>query len=358
MKYYLLFLLWFSLGACHQSIIPAKSSKIAYRGRINLVEEVGAEMYWSGSAIRVNFDGGDIEAVFEDERGESMYNVLLDKKLVKVLSLQKGKNTYPLVSQVPQGKHQLELFRRNEYDRGKTTFIQFNLSEKTSLFKKEQAPTRKIEFFGNSITAGYAIEDTTGKDNPAGYFTNHYLTYANLTAQHFNAIHHCTCKSGIGVTISWFPEIMPDIYDRTNPLDSTSQWDFSQFTPEVVVVNLFQNDSWLVNQPDYYTFKQRFPHGKPSGEWMTNAYQSFIANLRSKYLQAHIICMLGTMDIVKEENSIWKGYVEQALKTLNDSKIYPLFLPFCEHGGHPNLQDNQKTAEKLIQLIEDKVGWK
>jgi hypothetical protein len=32
-----------------------------------------------------------------------------------------------------------------------------------------------------------------------------------------------------------------------DPVDSTSKWDFSGYTPDVVVINLFQNDSWLVN---------------------------------------------------------------------------------------------------------------
>ncbi len=57
--------------------------------------------------------------------------------------------------------------------------------------------------------------------------------------------------------LSWFPEIMPEIYDRLNPGDPDSKWDFTLFTPDVVVINLFQNDSWLVNNPEHEQFKAR-----------------------------------------------------------------------------------------------------
>ena len=48
------------------------------------------------------------------------------------------------------------------------------------------------------------------------------------------------------MTVSWDSLIMPEIYDRLVPTDSKSKWDFSLYRPDIVVVNLFQNDSWLV----------------------------------------------------------------------------------------------------------------
>ncbi len=79
-----------------------------------------------------------------------------------------------------------------------------------------------------------------------------------MIARHYDAEYHCTCKSGIGITISWFPVIMPEIYDLLNPEDPQSIWDFSLYQPDVVVINLMQNDSWLVNLPDHEEFQVRF----------------------------------------------------------------------------------------------------
>ena len=80
-------------------------------------------------------------------------------------------------------------------------------------------------------------------DLPEGTYTNNYLSYAALTARYFDAGYQCICKSGIGVTISWFPLTMSEMYDRLVPTNPDSKWDFSLYTPDIVVVNLFQNDS-------------------------------------------------------------------------------------------------------------------
>lgn len=83
--------------------------------------------------------------------------------------------------------------------------------------KKSSAKKRKIEFYGNAITAGIVVEALSGKDSPDSTNTNNYLSYAAITAQHFNAKHQCIYKSKIGATVHWFPFIMPKMYDRIFP---------------------------------------------------------------------------------------------------------------------------------------------
>jgi hypothetical protein len=39
---------------------------------------------------------------------------------------------------------------------------------------------------------------------------------------------------------------MPEMYDRLIPENPNSQRDFSLYNPNIVVINLFQNDPWLV----------------------------------------------------------------------------------------------------------------
>ena len=48
------------------------------------------------------------------------------------------------------------------------------------------------------------------------------------------------------------------MYNRLIPTDSTSKWNFSLYQPDVVVINLLQNDTWLVNLPEHEEFKKRF----------------------------------------------------------------------------------------------------
>jgi hypothetical protein len=175
----------------------------------------------------------------------------------------------------------------------------------------------RIEFYGNSITCGYAIEDTEGKDRGTYEFENGYKSYANITARNFNADYRSISKSGIGVVISWFNYVMPDIYDRVAAHDSIAKWDFKKFTPEVVVVNLFQNDSWIVKLPDHEQFKAHFGKTPPTDGFIIKSYQKFITSIRGKYPQAKIICALGSMDATKQ-GSPWPGYIQKAVAGLND----------------------------------------
>jgi len=48
-------------------------------------------------------------------------------------------------------------------------------------------------------------------------------------------------KSGIGITLL-VPLIMPEMYDRLDPENPASKWDFSRFSPDVGSDQLLQND--------------------------------------------------------------------------------------------------------------------
>ena len=337
-------------------IVSYSNPQIEYSGRIDTNHVTGAELYWSGTSIKINFEGEAIGAMLKDEKGDNYYNVIIDQDSIILLRPGTTRKYYPLVSGLKPGKHSVELFKRTEWDRGQTTFYGFQLKGDAKLLAKSPAKQRKIEFYGNSITAGYAVEDTSGKDSPDSTFTNNYQSYAAITARHFDAEYSCICKSGIGITISWFPLLMPEIYDRLNPADSTSKWDFSNYTPDVVVINLFQNDSWLMNVPERAEFKANFGTQAPNENFIINAYQDFVTNIRGKYPQASIICALGNMDATKE-GSKWPGYIEQAVDNLNDAKIYTHFIPFKGTPGHPNIKEQEKMANSLIQFIDETIEW-
>ena len=304
----------------------------------------------------MNFEGESIQALLEDETGDNYYNIIIDNDSISILRPDTTKRYYQLASKLSKGKHSIEIFKRTEWNRGKTNFYGFKINNEVKLLPKSVPKKRKIEFYGNSITAGYAVEDISGKDSPESTYTNNYLSYAAITARHYQAKYQCICKSGIGITISWGPLIMPEMYDRLVPTDDTSKWNFNLYSPDIVVVNLFQNDSWLVELPEHVEFKKRFGNKTPDDEFLINAYQQFVADLRKKYPNASIICSLGSMDAVKE-GSKWIGYIEKALANLNDKMIYTHFMPYIEASAHPSIKDQEKMANGLIQFIDKNIDW-
>ena len=335
--------------------VPSNSEMIHYMGRIDHSDTVSV-FYWSGTSAQIEFEGTSVKAILHDARGENYYNAIVDGDSVILIRTSADKETITLAENLPEGKHRIQLFKRTEFDRGKTWFYGFELNPGAKLLPPLPDSKRKIEFYGNSITCGYAVEDYEGKDCPDSIYTNNYLSYAAITARHFEAEYHCISKSGIGITISWFPYIMPDIYDRLDPMDASSNWDFTRYTPDVVVIHLLQNDSWLVNMPEHESFKHFFGTEKPSAEFIITAYRNFVSQLREHYRATQIICTMGGMDATRD-GSPWPGYVEIAVKQLNDPKILTYFMPFKNTGGHPSKAEQEVMAEGLIKFIDENIQW-
>lgn len=239
---------------------------------------------------------------------------------------------------------------------GKTWFYYFLLDGHASVLAAPVTKKRKLEVFGNSITCGYADEDSSGLDRGTSPYENGYISYAAILARHFEAEYYCTSKSGIGITISWFPLIMPEMYDRLDATNPDSKWNFSKYTPDLVLINLFQNDCWLVNMPDNEQFKARFGTSAPSPATFIEAYRNFVKSVRNKYPKAAILCMLGNMDAMRK-GSPWPGYVERAVQGMHDKRIYIHFVPFKNTTGHPNAKEQQVMADDLIRYIDGHIVW-
>lgn len=355
-QFYNLFFALLISGTClAQQAVKSNDSHIHYMGRVD-VQADKSMLSWPGTSVTISFNGTGVKAILKDEYGQNYYNIIIDGKVTQKINLDTAKQEYLLAANLPQGKHSLELFKLTEWDKGKSWFYGFNLDAGTKLLPAAETKKRKIEFFGNSITCGYAVLDTTGKDRGTAEFEDNYQSYASITARHFDAEYHCIAKSGIGVMVSWFPLIMPEMYNRLDATDPQSRWDFKKFTPDVVVVNLFQNDSWIVTQPQNAQFRARFGTTAPTQQDIVKAYESFIKTLRTTYPKAQIICALGNMDAT-HKGSAWPGYIEQAVKNLNDKQIYTCMFPFKNTSGHPSIKEQQAMATDLIAFIDKNINW-
>jgi len=335
-------------------LIRSNDQRIQYTGRVNATDSA-AILYWPGTSVKVNFKGPSLKVDLKDTHKKNYYNVLLDGKIISVLNPDSVRTIHTLVSGLSNDKHTLELYKRTEWRHGPTYLYNFITDKGTQILKPTKKSNRTIEFFGNSITAGYANEDTVG-DSPDSTNTNNYLAYGALTARHYNANYYCTARGGIGITISWFPMIMDDMYNLLDPENPKSRWDFSKVTPDIVVINLFQNDSWLVEKPESPEFKHRFGKTKPTKEFIVGRYVAFLKKIRGEYPKANIICTLGSMDATSE-GSVWPGYVKTAVRQMDDSKIFTLFFPYQNYNGHPEVKTHKEMADKLIQFIDKKSLW-
>ncbi|WP_348799823.1 SGNH/GDSL hydrolase family protein [Flavobacterium adhaerens] len=346
-----------SLNGFSQLLVKPNDKSISYMGRVKIAQD-SACFYWPGTSATIHFEGTGITANMKSRNEDGYFYAIIDNDVEHALKFKTDnvKTNIPLASGLSSGKHTLQLYKLSN-NTSENIFYGFQINGKAKLKKPSKPSKRKIEFYGNSITAGHGIDlGIDGIDNGKPETFNNYYTYAALTARHFDAQYSCIARSGIGIMVSWFPEIMPEIYDRLNPMDPNSKWDFSIYTPNVVVINLFQNDSWLVNLPKHEQFISRFGLTKPTDDFIILAYQTFVSSIRNKYPNASIICALGNMDGTKTDSK-WPSYIKQAVERLNDKNIYTLVFPFKNTGNHPTKQEQQMMADDLIKFIDQNIKW-
>ena len=68
----------FSCSTEQELFVEYSNAQIEYSGRIDSSQVNGAELYWSGSSVKINFEGSSLSALMEDENGDNYYNVILD----------------------------------------------------------------------------------------------------------------------------------------------------------------------------------------------------------------------------------------------------------------------------------------
>lgn len=331
---------------CSGQTSEIKMDNFTFEGRIKKVNG-NTEIYWPGSSMSFIYTGTYIDLILSDNIGESKYSVIIngveqDEPIIPSTT----KGAIRISNTSNQEKNTVTIHRRSDYTKGTTTF--YGVATDGEIMPTTPK-SKLIEFYGNSITVGYANEDTTAEDNP--FYTNNYKAYAALTTQHFDAALSCIARSGIGLTVSWFDLIMPELFDRWNPNLPASKWDFNRKTPDLVVINLLQNDSWIYNNPDNEFYIKRIGRQQPNKDFVIEHYSNFLKEIRNVYPNTSILCVMGSMDIVKK-GSPWVEYVMTSIQNLNDENIYAFKMPFLAKTTHPSVEMHKEMSQMLIKFIE------
>ncbi len=324
--------------------IPADCPDIYYIGRIDNHNPKAPVLIWQGTEIRANFTGKSIGFRFSDAWGENYFNVIIDSKINFLKLKKRGSHDYLLAEALPEGIHNLILFKRTEPMFGSAVFRGLILEKGAELCPKPEPLPLKIEFYGDSITAGACNEDP-GDDQYDDHSThNNYLSYAAITARNLNAEYFNIAVSGTGLCYSWNPVLMPEVYDKLYPDKSSAKYSFRGRKPDIVVINLGQND---------YGYPKSIEKPFPSA--YQEKYVEFVRNIRNLYPNAAIVCVIGGMYGYQESaefrNAFGNAIVE--LKN-NDQRLYSyVFTAFTE--SHPRVDTHIKLAAELTSFLKEHV---
>jgi len=343
-------------------VIPPNNPNIYYSGRTQVVN--GAVVYdWPGVQFQFFVSGARsiylildelMPTVFSNEASASWLNIILDGNLVNIITLTSSNNTYEIINGISDNNvHNVLVTKRTEPLIGIVSFKGIILSGGTLHPPSTPLPARKIEFIGDSITCGFGNQGLAG----CGFTPpteNNYYTYESIIAQTVSAQFYVEAWSGKGVIRNCCnqnittPDPLPAYYSLAvaNSLGSASPvaWNFSDWVPDAIVINLGTND--------YSTSPQ------PPEDLFVNAYVSFIQTIQQKYSPYHpkffLACgpMIGKpcCDYVKSVASNTSStYID-----LEGILTYPYDYG-CD--GHPSVSGHYKMANTAIPTIQKTMGW-
>lgn len=344
------------MSSCQFKLVSADHPLLQYMGRIDETDTRSPVFVYPCSDVRIRFRGTGIKVDVTNLHSfyQNALGVILDGVQSKLILPDSGRTELTVAEDLPDEVHELMIFKRMDA----CHYFQFHgflLPPEAEVLPLPQRLKRRMEFFGDSVTAGEVSEalDYCGKADPAhnGEYSNSYYSYAWCTARKLNAQIHDTAQGGIalmdGTGYFCAPDLigMEQMYDKIqcNPyIQPTKQWDFTNYVPHVVVVAIGQNDA----HPDNF-MEQGLDHPKAIN-WMAH-YGAFIRRLRELYPNATII--LATTILNHHQN--WDAAIDRVCRELGDGKVHHFVYSNngCGTPGHIRRPEAEKMAEELSAFI-------
>lgn len=296
-------------------------------------------------ALLLNFTGSGLEFALNCE-GDVKINLISDNynciRLNSYVDGEKqdqivlpifGNREITLASNLEKGEHTFKIERITENVIGNLWLTKVNFGGEIT--KKEEYRTLAIDFFGDSITAGWgAAAEPTDSDCSYCYMDG-TATYAARTAYALNANYNAFAFSGIGVTVD---------ASSTGSGESNIRKYFPNLkknaTADYVVINLGTNDS------------AKYQKAGLTEQQVKDGFAAFAREVREYYANSTIIFAYGMMT---DGADIFVESAVNALVEDGDKKVYSVKLSRGTSGnaGHPNNAEQLVAANELTAFITE-----
>lgn len=224
---------------------------------------------------------------------------------------------------------------------------------------------RRIEFIGDSITCGYGVDLEVAEASFTTDTEDMTKAYAYKTAGYLDADYSMVSFSGYGIISGYTDsdekvtnELVPTYYEKTGfsyakPYGSLElhkvAWDFNQFIPHIVVINLGTNDDSYCKD-----IKER-------QDDFSKAYVAFLSTVRRHNPNATILCTVGIMGerIYSAVEKAVKDYKTISKDTMIHSLMFHDQLPEDGYAvsWHPTDITHTKAALVLTEKIKELMKW-
>lgn len=334
------------------SLISPNNPNLQYFGRFDFSNPSEVAFEWPGVYIGAAFQGTSCKVIL---RGNDLFDVLIDGKPVAVIKSRPQTDTIIAANGLEDKTHQLLLKKRSESS-SPSFFGGLILDSGKTVVPSPAPPERKIEFIGDSYTAGFANEYGSREcppdkaDSIITSFTNTNMAFGPQVASYFNAQYQINAISGKGLVRNYNGlnpgKEFPFYYEKTLLSSNDKNWNFSKWKADVVVIGIGIND-FQADPP--YADSTRFD----------SAYVQLLTKLRKNYPGVKFICCATKVWPTDALIPRIKSIVENQKKRGHKDIWY--FEYSTENNalyGHPGIKDHQSIAKGLIPLIAEATNWK
>jgi lysophospholipase L1-like esterase len=356
MKYFLCFLFAINSICCiakpakHSGLnfYPADDSHLKYVGRVDFSDPLAPKFWAPGIYVQAKFKGTSLSIDINDEDlygvTHNYLEIAIDNNPPFRIQTTGKTNHIKVADNLPPGVHTVTICKDTESNIGYISFIGVTCEKLLSL----SMPKRKMEFIGDSITCGTGSDQSVVKCDQGKWYDQHnaYMSYGPTTARALDAEWQLTSLSGIGLIHSCcnLKVTLPNIFDKVFLVQDSIQWNFSEYTPDVVTVCIGQND------------------GKQDSVTFCSAYVNFIKVIREKYPKADIVCLNSPMGNA-QLTAMLKRYitgVQQYFNSKGDSHVSHYFFSRSWNdgcGGHPSMAQHALIAAELTAYVKQLKNW-
>ena len=307
--------------------VKMNDERLPYSGRIDWSEEECPVFIYPCTWVRLRFTGNQLMLHIENHRAywDNYMGCILDGKQLSLALPKEGRGVLTIpVEQEEKTEHEALIFKRQDACQ-EENFFGIELADGARVFETPEKPARKIEVYGDYVSAGEVAEavEYTGCEDPGhnGGYSNSWYSYAWMTAGKLKAEIHDIAQGGIALMdgTGWFhaPDYigMETAWDkiRYNPeLGKNLDWDVGKYDPQLIIVAFGQNDS---NPEDY--MKEDF-HGEKAVKWRRH-YKGFLNKLRTIYPSVYIVCCTTLL----RHDKAWDQAIGQVVEELQDERTSP-----------------------------------
>lgn len=338
--------------------VPFDSPALKYVGR---TEEYngGMRFVFAATNVTLRFVGTGIKAVIRNHKFFNTQEIgaVVDGKVTKVTFEQKEEDiTLPIAEGLEDTFHEVMLYKRQDA----AHYFEFKgfEVEGSKLCRPAPMSTRRIECYGDSVSAGAVVEavQCTASNDPEnndGSYDNAWYSFPWITARSLGAELHNIAQGGISIfdRTGYYHAPnhigMETAYDKVcyfpEAEGGMTNWDFSKYTPHAVIFAVGQNDPHNEGNPDNDINDPAF-----RSKWKAK-YKEIISRLKKEYPNAVFILLLTVLCHSQD----WDKAVEETANELDDEKIR--YFKFTRTGkatpGHPRITEQYEMAEQLTAFI-------